>query len=411
MESSALQGADNVCVKTEPREDVHIKHEPTVKAEPLLDYECVKDKPRYENVSIKAEPWCSDVCVKEESLGVSAAHVVCVKEESLDVSAAHNVCVKDEPRYESVSIKAEPWWSDMCVKVESLGMTAAEASYTDHAVKDELVLDPVLVERRVRLAPTALNLPIGVKQSCEFVPWRPYLRDCCVKLERLDVDTLLTVTRSVDCKSPTHVYAGRHKNNTVGNLKANDRGQIPQKKPSENYQCAHCKYATAVKSRLIRHFRKHTNEKTYRCGHCSYADSDKGRFEVHARNHPGQKPYKCEYCSYASSNAAYLRDHVKQHTAEKPYKCDQCSFACWKKCKLKVHARKHTGEKPYKCEHCSYTCAQKYYLQIHLKKHTGEKPHKCGHCSYATYYKNCLLLHLHKHIDLTDFCGRIDEMP
>ncbi|XP_063391881.1 uncharacterized protein LOC134677376 isoform X2 [Cydia fagiglandana] len=223
MESSALQGADNVCVKTEPREDVHIKHEPTVKAEPLLDYECVKDKPRYENVSIKAEPWCSDVCVKEESLGVSAAHVVCVKEESLDVSAAHNVCVKDEPRYESVSIKAEPWWSDMCVKVESLGMTAAEASYTDHAVKDELVLDPVLVERRVRLAPTALNLPIGVKQSCEFVPWRPYLRDCCVKLERLDVDTLLTVTRSVDCKSPTHVYAGRHKNNTVGNLKANDR--------------------------------------------------------------------------------------------------------------------------------------------------------------------------------------------
>lgn len=119
MESLALQGAEIFCVKAEPCEDVRIKHEPTVKDEPLLD----------------------------------------------------DVCVKDDLRCDGVSIKAEPSHSDVCVKDESLGVSAVAGLYADHAVKDELVLGPELVEQHgERHAPTAFNLAIEVKQSFEIVP-------------------------------------------------------------------------------------------------------------------------------------------------------------------------------------------------------------------------------------------------
>ncbi|XP_063544818.1 uncharacterized protein LOC134752988 [Cydia strobilella] len=176
MESSAQQGAESVCVKTEPCEDACITYEPTfngvaVKAEPLLDDVCVNAKP------------CSNVCVKEESLGVSVA-------------------------------------------------ATASGLYTDHVVKDELVIGPVLVERRgrgVRRASTA-NPAIEVKQSCAFVPGRPLLKDCYVRLEPLVVDTLLTGTQITDRDSTRQVHEAsvecERRNITVG-IKGNNPGKGP----------------------------------------------------------------------------------------------------------------------------------------------------------------------------------------
>ncbi|XP_063391926.1 zinc finger and BTB domain-containing protein 7A-like isoform X2 [Cydia fagiglandana] len=247
MESSALQGIERVCVKAEP---------------------------------------CGDVCTTNEPTSA----VISVKVERL----LYDVCVNDESRCEGVSIKAEPSCSDVCVKDESL--------YTDHAVKDELVLGPVLMERRVRHAPTATKA-IEVKQ-CKIVPGRPFLRDCCVRLERLAVNTLLTGTRGTDRDSSRQFrkadVGSEHRDAAVRNLKGNYGGQTPLKKPSgrpETYQCAHCEYKIARKQCLIRHLMKHSNEKPYSCGQCSYASTRKHRLQVHVLKHTGEKPYKCAEAS------------------------------------------------------------------------------------------------------------------
>ncbi|XP_063371702.1 uncharacterized protein LOC134659935 [Cydia amplana] len=122
MESSALQGTENVCVKVQR---------------------------------------CEEVCTTYELTSAE----VSVKIEPLD-----DVYVKDESKRERVYIQAEPSYSDVSVKDESAGVSAVTELYSEHAVKDELVLGPVLVERRVRHAPTAFNTDIDVKQSRELVP-------------------------------------------------------------------------------------------------------------------------------------------------------------------------------------------------------------------------------------------------
>ncbi|XP_063371760.1 uncharacterized protein LOC134659992 [Cydia amplana] len=122
MESSALQGTENVCVKVRR---------------------------------------CEEVCTTYELTSAE----VSVKIEPLD-----DVYVKDESKRECVYIQAEPSYSDVSVKDESAGVSAVTELYSEHAVKDELVLGPVLVERRVRHAPTAFNTDIEVKQSRELVP-------------------------------------------------------------------------------------------------------------------------------------------------------------------------------------------------------------------------------------------------
>ncbi|XP_063543082.1 uncharacterized protein LOC134751557 isoform X2 [Cydia strobilella] len=184
MESSALQAAESVCVKAEPCEDVCITG---------------TGEPTFEGVSVKAEPLLDEMCIK------------------------------DEPGRESVSIRAESSCSYVRVKNESHGVSAAAALYADHAVKDELVLGPELVERRgVRRAPTASNLAIKVKQSCGNVAGRTFQMDGCVKLEPLVVDTLLTGTRSTDQDCLRQVQETgiecENKNSAVGNFEIYNRG-------------------------------------------------------------------------------------------------------------------------------------------------------------------------------------------
>ncbi|XP_061727293.1 uncharacterized protein LOC133532570 isoform X3 [Cydia pomonella] len=88
-----------------------------------------------------------------ESSALQHAESVCVKVEPCEA-----VFITDKPMFEEVSVKAESLLDDVCVKEESLGGSPADAAvkvYADHALKDEPVLGPVVVDRRsVRHAPT-----------------------------------------------------------------------------------------------------------------------------------------------------------------------------------------------------------------------------------------------------------------
>ncbi|XP_048002603.1 uncharacterized protein LOC125239143 [Leguminivora glycinivorella] len=142
MESSALQGTESITVKTEPGEDACMTNLSTIA------------------VSVKVEHLLDDVRVK------------------------------DEPRSDGVCINSEPSSSEVSVKRSQPARAAAEL-YAGHAVKDELVLGPELVERRpVRHTTTVSNGAIKEQQSCEIVPRGPFLRDCSVRWNRLDMEKL-----------------------------------------------------------------------------------------------------------------------------------------------------------------------------------------------------------------------------
>ncbi|XP_048003115.1 uncharacterized protein LOC125239543 [Leguminivora glycinivorella] len=228
MESPALQGTESITEKAEPGEDA-----------------CMTDLSTIA-VSVKVEHFLDDVCVK------------------------------DEPRPDGVCINSEPSYSEVSVKEESASARAAAELYAGHAVKDELVLGPELVERRgTRHATTVSNGAIKEQQSCEIVPRGPFLRDCSVRLNRLDMDKLLTHIRSTDRDNESASNGAIKEQQSceivprgpflrdcsvrlnrldmdklLTHIRSTDRdnesGQTPQKISSggpDNYRCAHCHVA------------------------------------------------------------------------------------------------------------------------------------------------------------------------
>jgi hypothetical protein len=85
--------------------------EVSVKAEPLLEHECLDEESSFLNVCVVDEPSCSNVYIKDEP-------------------SCLNVYVKDE------LASSEP----------ARGVSAVAQLYADHVVKDELVLGPELVQ-------------------------------------------------------------------------------------------------------------------------------------------------------------------------------------------------------------------------------------------------------------------------
>ncbi|XP_063371767.1 zinc finger protein 37-like [Cydia amplana] len=203
MEPSAVQ--ENVSVKAEPCEacitDKPSIEESFVKDEPLLDDVCVKDS-RCDGVSIKAEPSCSDVSVDDESLGVSAA-------------------------------------------------AAAAELYADHVVKDELVLGPVLVERRMRHAPTG---PTPQKTPT----------------------SRLETFQCAHCQ-----YATFRKPSLISHLMKHTSEKV--------YKCYQCTFSCSYKSLMQVHVRTHTGEKPYTCEQCSYASAHQSDLRLHVETHSNEK--------------------------------------------------------------------------------------------------------------------------
>ncbi|XP_041985926.1 zinc finger protein 347-like isoform X8 [Aricia agestis] len=174
----------------------------------------------------------------------------------------------------------------------------------------------------------------------------------------------------------------------------NDDKKAQYKSHKEQLICDVCLKMFPTKSRLLRHIRTHTGEKTYSCNICQKIFLRRAYLKEHLLIHTGEKPYNCDICQKKFTLRSNLERHLLIHTGEKPFNCNICQKKFLGKSDLKRHLLIHTGEKPYNCDICQKKFLGKSDLKRHLLIHTGEKPYNCDICQKKFLLRSHLKRHL-----------------
>ena len=152
---------------------------------------------------------------------------------------------------------------------------------------------------------------------------------------------------------------------------------------THGFICPTCKAHFLYDEFFIEHIKEHHKDVTVEKVNCYELMSSFGLSEKENNSNytpHGCEPFKCSICLFSCSCKSRLLKHKRIHSKEKSFKCEQCSYACSQKGKMIQHQRIHTVEKPYKCNECSFSCSRKGDLVRHQRIHSGEKPYKCKEC-------------------------------
>ena len=86
----------------------------------------------------------------------------------------------------------------------------------------------------------------------------------------------------------------------------------------DSFKCDLCGKTLSNKQNLSFHLRTHTSEKPYRCNECGQRFRKSGHLDGHMRAlHTGQKSHKCSVCGKAFVTNSKLVRHFRIHTGEK----------------------------------------------------------------------------------------------
>lgn len=274
-------------------------------------------------------------------------------------------CISDMPTFEGVFVKAEPLLEDVCVKEESLGESAADVAaelYADHAMKYDLVLSP---EQEMELpgvchAPT--DWALGDADACPQTRGRggrQLARACSVRVEPCDgpKSHFVPKTKNTPMLAKPASPLQKHRPYQCKICKKQFRDlrmvhrHILTHTGEKPFECELCQKKFSRLDKLNVHKRIHTGEKPYQCELCDKQFRDLSTVKRHK-----------------------LIQHKLMHTGERPYECELCQKKFARIDRLNVHKRIHTGEKPYQCEVCNKQFRDLSSIKRHKLIHTGEKP-------------------------------------
>ncbi|KAJ9065237.1 hypothetical protein DSO57_1021693 [Entomophthora muscae] len=167
-------------------------------------------------------------------------------------------------------------------------------------------------------------------------------------------------------------------------------------------------------SRLLNHFRTHTQEKPFQCpfDNCPKRYAREDHLNRHLFTHAPRplspldgKPltgiFECTVpgCGKSFASADYLKKHIKRHTDPVQYKCtwEGCTFTTNKHKKLYLHKCRHENILPYPCPNpdCNKRFLTPNKRDNHAITHTVSRLYLCGHPSCGARFNKWSLLQTH----------------
>ena len=107
-------------------------------------------------------------------------------------------------------------------------------------------------------------------------------------------------------------------------------------------QCKTCQKCFISKSKLDRHIRTHTGEKSYECSKCGRRFRGKDQLQKHEAIHDDERRFKCNICpdERRFKTKSALSKHMVFHYEPK-YPCSKCG----KKFYTPTHLKRHKERK------------------------------------------------------------------
>lgn len=94
------------------------------------------------------------------------------------------------------------------------------------------------------------------------------------------------------------------------------------------------------------------------------------KLQRHRRIHSGEKSFVCQECGHAFTHADYLRCHMTAyHKCEKWFKCNVCSHICMSKVQMKWHLQNHRNQPSNFCTKCKVGLETRALLLSHCRRY------------------------------------------
>ena len=211
-------------------------------------------------------------------------------------------------------------------------------------------------------------------------------------IQRPFVCTIDNCEKSFTCKS----YLNKH-------LKRPHNGESDaNKREKKKYICKECKKEFKNKFLLKTHFSEHTGIKPFKCEECDAAFALRSRLIRHKKRHRG---YPCDKsdCQFVADTWSQLRKHIAV-SHKRVYSCNLCSKVLLSKYSLDNHLKAHKFNCLY--EDCYKSFIRKCHLNDHVLNEHNTHPFVCDFKDCNQRFTNDLTLYQHKlsHSQNSDVC-------
>ncbi|CAH1270428.1 ZNF358 [Branchiostoma lanceolatum] len=159
------------------------------------------------------------------------------------------------------------------------------------------------------------------------------------------------------------------------------------------FMCDHCgQFFT--KQEMKRHELTISKARPFKCNvkNCKSTFKDKGGLKHHLDNVHNRHRFPCPFegCKKTFGVKSRMMTHYRGHTDERSHQCSYCGKMFQRTDHLSVHMRIHTGDTPFNCSLCNYSGRQSNCLLWHMKTHHPEHCKKSGNIKVVKPKKKVL---------------------